>query len=60
MQTCQPVKDKNHTVAGNGECQRHEDMLAGSEACSSLNNFENPPCFPGIWCNFNQEMLNHN
>ena len=43
MQTCQPVKDKNRTVAGNGECRRHEDMLAGSEACSSPKSFESPP-----------------
>ena len=42
-QTCQPVKDKNHTVAGNGECRRHEDMLDGSNASSSPKCFKNSP-----------------
>ena len=54
---CQPVKDKNRTVAGNGECRRHKDMLAGSEAWHDLMGPRSNTNFPGIWCNFKQEML---
>ena len=37
------MKDKSRTVAGNGEFRKHEDILAGSEACSSPKFFEKPP-----------------
>ena len=39
LQTCQPVKDKNRTVAGNGEC-RNASWVQGMLLPE---NFENPP-----------------